>query len=384
MNERNLTAGMAALILALIVALGLGLLGCVNPTGGGAAGIPASGGEPADGTAAVVPAGGGAAAGVSATGVSLDEFTITLGIGGGSRAAAGPGAGTIRYGKILNTAQVIVADAEGNVVYFAQDRRANNSDNDIEISAKVQAGETYHFLVLMGHTERNYSGEEPDNEYQYQDAAPTLLAAGFTTAAVTGDGQAITIAMKPLVVDTVFSYSGVTAPAALPDGVRLPQGVAAAVTWKLTNGLTPLINAQKAVRSGAGDKLGAVKITTTVRKNTNTNDDVTANNVLLSGADDNEISAAVSTAAAVSAGSAYFNLTYAPFNLTDGSVWTGKSFNVTNVKVDASGVPQWIIRNGINNDAQNGDTAFANPTATISGDSLWSNGGEERERGRTL
>jgi uncharacterized protein YjdB len=55
-------------------------------------------------------------------------------------------------------------------------------------------------------------------------------------------------------------------------------------------------------------------------------------------------------------GSANFNLKYVPFSLNSADKWAG--FTALNKK---EGVPVWIIRNGINDQAQNSNTDFSSP-----------------------
>jgi hypothetical protein len=55
-------------------------------------------------------------------------------------------------------------------------------------------------------------------------------------------------------------------------------------------------------------------------------------------------------------GSANFNLKYVPFSLNSADKWTG--FNALNKQ---NGLPVWIIRNGINDQAQNSNTDFSSP-----------------------
>jgi hypothetical protein len=73
--------------------------------------------------------------------------------------------------------------------------------------------------------------------------------------------------------------------------------------------------------------------------------------------DDNTITQDLSsyTGTVGQSGSANFNLTYVPFSLTDPAKWT-----VTSTKhfSGTGGIPQWIIRNGVNDEPQDEDTDF--------------------------
>jgi hypothetical protein len=285
-----------------------------------------------------------------------EEFTVSIGTGGGgkARSVAGPGAGTIRFGSIRNIAQVIVADTGGKIVAFDEVRRATTGTISQNLSVSIPSGASYHFLVLMGHL--NYT--VADGNYTYPSSeAPMLLAVGFATTAISG-ADPVTITMKPVVVDTAFAYGGAEAGAAL-GGVTLPKDVPAALTWTVTNGFGPLIAAQKAVRGGGGGDeprfLEAITITG--------NGVDTGVQPVLSGIGYNEITTNIVTTSLESNGYANFNLKYAPFNLTATGAWTGfvsgaaDPYSDPYVDVD-DGVPVWIIRNGVNDAAQNDDTTF--------------------------
>jgi hypothetical protein len=352
MKSRNVffIAGMLA---AFIVAL----VGCVNPLSyteasweAPSADAPASGGEYAD---------------VPSTGVQPEEFTVTLGTGagGGSRAVAGPGAGTVRYGSIRNTLQVIVVNQAGNtVVDFKQVRRTRDIETGATIAVEnVVTGGTYHFLVLMGHQERDYDNES-GGIYKYKTGqAPTLLAAGFTTATISGAaGETITVTMNPVVVDTVFEYDNTMTGAALA-GVTLCQGVTAELIWTVTSGFAPLINAQKKISGKENENTLLFKAGKTIVRHGVTVDEPPVNS--LDGINFNAITLADIGTTAVGDGSANFNLKYVPFNLI-GTAWGSESLKAEVIK-EASD-PVWIIRNGINDEAQNNYTVFLNPAETSS------------------
>jgi hypothetical protein len=96
----------------------------------------------------------------------------------------------------------------------------------------------------MGHTERNYAGENPAVNYEYKNEPPTLLAAGFLENQTINGVTDLPITMKPLKVDTVFIYGEVTAKATLPV-TELPAGIGASVVWTLTGGFETLLDAQR-------------------------------------------------------------------------------------------------------------------------------------------
>jgi hypothetical protein len=219
MKRRNLAAFAAAYILALI--------GCFNPLsppGEAVRGGAAAGDAQADGSGQEEPDSRPA-------GITGEDFALTLAVSvaGEGRAIttpSGAGTGTIQYGSIRNVAQVIAADAAGKIVAFHQVCRDSGNANGATLTVSVPPG-VYHFLVLMGY--RPYSGESTGTYTGYSPtAAPTLLAAGFTTAAVTADTAGVPVTMKSVVVDTAFGYGGVETGAMLPstahpDGVTLPR-----------------------------------------------------------------------------------------------------------------------------------------------------------------
>jgi hypothetical protein len=133
-----------------------------------------------------------------------EPFSVDIMIGEESaRSVAGPNALLIK-GGILNIAQLIVTDDDGKIVAFEEVRkeRVDETSGVLRI-ASIPFGQTYHFLLLMGHLDYTKVNET----YEYlDDVAPTLLAAGLKEQRVTGSGK-VTVTMLPLVVDTVFTTS---------------------------------------------------------------------------------------------------------------------------------------------------------------------------------
>jgi hypothetical protein len=298
------------------------------------------------GDAAAVDA---AAAGAAAdrrgpAGLREEEFTLTLHVGeeegSGGRSVMGPDAGGIELGKIRNTAQVIVVDAETRVVKD-QDlvRKGKDNEDSAPLAIKVETGKKYHFLVLMGHTERTY-GEAAGSPIAYVSGAqPTLLAAGFLADQAINGATTLNITMAPLLVDTAFTYGGVTAQAAA-GGNELPAGVEAGLVWTLTGGLAALAQAQNTtgLPSGGGTNWGALNLAEgkTVLRFAGESTDTEAPAVL-SGAGHDRVTLALGARAAGVEGSANFRLTYHPLG--------------------QSATP-WILRNGVNDKAQDKDTTF--------------------------
>jgi hypothetical protein len=305
---------------------------------------------------------------------ALDPFTIDVVIGKNTEAArsvAGPDAARIK-GDIRNIIQLIVVNDAGEIAAFDEIRRGGASETEALLSVDfLPLGQTYHFLLLMGHWERNYDAENDEN-YAYTAGPPTLLAVGLKDQLVTGSGK-ITITMRPIVVDAVFE----TADTEIPAGERRtaaavsggkPERVSLfpvnwGVTWTIKqgafgNGLTDLIRAQKIPDPQAGDALLLLGRKTIIRgtgfDGDAVNDAALAGNVVTLpsiGAYTSGITRIGKT------GSVNFALEYVPFNLTASGAWNRIDKSVFDV---GAGGPVWIIRNGVNDKAQNGDTDFNN------------------------
>jgi hypothetical protein len=157
-----------ALAAAAVIAV---VSGCFNPVQPRAR-IPSS----ADGTFTD---------GTSTDGTSTNApFTVTLQVGGeaASRAVVGPNDYGIKSGGIRNIVQIIVIKADtGEVESFQQISQINSQEKIGSFTVPdLWVGSQYHFLVLMGHRERDYDAEtNPEVEYIYKDDSPTLLAGGL-------------------------------------------------------------------------------------------------------------------------------------------------------------------------------------------------------------
>jgi hypothetical protein len=299
-----------------------------------------------------------------------EPFMIDVLIGkdtGEARSIAGPDAARIK-GDIRNIIQLIVVNDKGAIVAFDEVRRG--SDNEKEAKLRVEAltfNKKYNFLLLMGHWERDYDAESGGN-YEYKKNPPTLLAAGLAEKTITGNGT-VNVPMWPIVVDTVFTTSANDVPSRIVEPV-VAEGKPLVVNllpfdWKVTwtlkrgntgdSGLTDLIQAQKKASSGSGDNLLLKSQKTIVREAGSTlikDTTVTGNAVTLSISDYTSGVKRIGTSASVN-----FNLEYIPFNKTGAGIWT--AFN-NKSKFDLSGnnTPVWIIRNGVNDEAQNSATDF--------------------------
>ncbi|MDR0378248.1 MAG: hypothetical protein LBH70_10700 [Spirochaetaceae bacterium] len=313
-----------------------------------------------------------------------DPFTITLSLGDGpeSRSIVGPDSAAIQYGHIRNIAQVIVMDAEGKtVVDFAEARRNNEKDKGADIRVKnVSKGNTYRFLVLMGHLERDYTtlGEN----FVYTDKPPTLLAAGSAKTIIHENQASITITMYPLVVDTVFVTNGEDRwNAALPKNgeTALPVNVDGEVIWTVGGrGFTSLINAHAGITGTPADpndpndpndnrweldeskESGGIDVTSRIQvwRGNTWEDGETSGTLIPYRLGHNQITLAISDYMKDlgNSVSAAFNLKYVPFWKENGEDWRNLT---SNASVDENHVPVWIIRNGVNDEAQNEDTNFS-------------------------
>jgi hypothetical protein len=291
------------------------------------------------------------------------SFTVDIFIGPDtqSRSIAGPDNARI-MGDIRNIIQLIVMDDSGKIVVFNEVRRKNDAEKDVKLIIEaIPFGKTYHFLLLMGHWERDY-GAEAGGNYEYTDNPPTLLAAGLWDQLITGNGK-VTMTMWPIVVDTTFT-SGIRTAGPV---VNMGKPEAASllpvdwdVTWTLKRGLTgnglmDLVNAQKIPDSAAGDAL-LLKSTpqTMVREGTVAG---TWSDAVLNG---NVITRSIKEYTSGfkkigTKGSVNFKMEYVPFNLTGAGEWSGAGTSAFDLR---KGGPVWIIRNGVNDLAQDGDTDF--------------------------
>jgi hypothetical protein len=279
----------------------------------------------------------------------LEPFTVTLSIDGdgSARAEAGPTGSVIGKGGICNFIQLAVVDpATGKVHTLTDARQKDAAQKEATLRVKnISYGKNYEFLLLMGHWERDYGAETPNGDYRYvADRLPTLLAVGRTMAHITTADNTITITLYPLVVDTKFTTID---NARTVKTVKNGKGVLTQGTWKLvweitrgtsgTNGFTDLFVAQKTspLFKDTFAQVGGSRQTTgiTLIGNTFTLDA----GFLAKGAK----------------GYANFNLSYVPFSLNTADQWNG--FSCLNKK---DGFPEWIIRNGVNDLAQDADTDF--------------------------
>jgi hypothetical protein len=279
----------------------------------------------------------------------LEPITVTLSIDGdgSARAAAGPTGSVIGTGGICNFIQLAVLDPATGKVHTLTDARQENSGqkNATLRVEKMIYEKDYEFLLLMGHWERDYKAESPNGNYRYVEShLPTLLATGRQTAHISLGNNTVTITMYPLVVDTKFTSAD---KAKTVDTVK--DGVFSLVpgTWNQvwtvvrgksgTDGFIDLLAARKTndLFRDSSAQVGGSRQTTGITLNGNV------------------FTLAAGLLAAGAGGYANFNLSYVPFSLNTADKWNG--FTGLNKK---DGLPGWILRNGVNDLAQNANTDF--------------------------
>jgi hypothetical protein len=305
-----------------------------------------------------------------------DPFTVDILIGkdGSARTVAGPDSARIKS-DIRNVIQLVVTDDAGHLIAFDEDRRESDTDQAASLAIdSITFGQTYHFLILIGHWERDFPAEKTGGgDYVYkEDTPPTLLAAGLKDLLVTGSGK-ITVVMWPIVVDTTFHTPNTGAPSpttgpAVTDGKPGKVGILPvdwSVTWTVKqgatgNGFTELVRAQKIKDSQAGNEL-LVRSKKTIARGTGFTGD-TVSDAALSGTEKNTITLPITPYTSGirrigTSGSVNFRLEYVPFNLTDPGEWSTVDDTVFNLEETG---PVWIIRNGVNDLAQDEKTDFNN------------------------
>jgi hypothetical protein len=263
-----------------------------------------------------------------------------------------------------------VLNGAGRIVSFAEERKKTVNDEGVTLPVSVQAGETSHFLFLQGHWP--YTAKSDQGVYTYENKSPTLLQAGFVSAPITRGNNVISIAVRTLVADTAF----VPAAALKVKGVE-PKAVGAvshlipgewSLTWTIKqgwvdeddedksraegNGFEALVNARKILYPSTA--IPAFKS----RKGLVDDKPVDATSLTVSG---NVISLTQKNLEASGVTHyANFNLEYVPFGLTekDGGWADWAKYNAKSEFKLNEGGPVWIIRNGINDLAQDGNTKY--------------------------
>jgi hypothetical protein len=303
----------------------------------------------------------------------LDEsFTVTFTINGDdeARSVAGPDANRIYvFGAdgIRNYAQLIVLDQSSTttpktVAAFAEQRKVTADNENFELSiGNLAPSKTYSFLLLMGNWERTDNGV---GNYAYNETKkPTLLAAGITTQELAQPGETtVSITMWPIVVNTRFKQvtqttteivepkvdAGVPRPAYLTPGEwKVEWAIQRSIAG--TNGFEKaLIPAQVKAGTGGSAELVVKSKEIYFPGDSKIQETGAISNILIDDIPSGETQNGDSD-------SVYFNLEYVPFNLTDLSYWEGKTSSFLDPTKDT---PAWIIRNGLNDLAQDGNTNF--------------------------
>ncbi|MDR0386999.1 MAG: hypothetical protein LBH57_03090, partial [Treponema sp.] len=310
-----------------------------------------------------------------------EPFTVDVLIGKDTqaRSIAGPSAERIREG-IRNIYQLIVINDDGKIVAFDEVRRMKQDDNTATFRIEsLGFGHDYHFLLLMGYWK--WTGVDSKGVYKYDDAVPpTLLAAGLKTQMVTGSGT-VTITMWPIVVDTVFTTTDLDVPSQKvtpeiikkagtdeihPQTVELPP-VDWKITWKVQrsdsagDGFAELIKARNKMWGTVPQELFSGSKGLVWEDGVNKEE---GNNLVFDTVNKNFITLDISKYTSGitkigKKGSANFNLEYVPFNLEDAGKWKeADSKRKSNFGLDGKKLPVWIIRNGMNDDAQTDKTDF--------------------------
>ncbi|MDR2051804.1 MAG: hypothetical protein LBP80_00170 [Treponema sp.] len=302
----------------------------------------------------------------SAGGAGEEEpFILTVVVDAGDapprRSLAGPSLNQIDKGPgVRNYVQIIVLDDAKNVVAAEDLLNGGTGNNTITIKGVTCTNE-YTFLALAGHWQRNYAA----GYYRYVEGVPpTLLAAGCVTAAPTGG--TINIEMYSVKLGTSFtgSSSGKIVEPVITDGkpraVILDPEEDWAVTWEIKGtGINYLFKAAEknidtieledfAALFPPGDRAGILRIGGDPVDPAPDVAYVSPKKITL-----NIDAKTLSQAAWNTPGSVNFNLWYKAFNGAAGINWD---------KLDRP-VQKWIIRNGINDEAQNAGTVFDETTA---------------------
>ncbi|MDR2662539.1 MAG: hypothetical protein LBC31_06030 [Treponema sp.] len=321
-----------------------------------------------------------------------DPFEVKVWIGGEAgnrnaarRSIAGPDDTQLAVGadSVRNFAQLIVMDEERNITAVVEERRRDDSPTVDFTVDSLPFNKTYHFLLLMGHWERDYANETPnDGEYRYLDRPPTLLAAGLASRKIAQNDPSVTISMHSIQVDTKFIPDNLikykeTEPELVnghPKIVPLETGATWNFTWTVRGegAYDALETAQNLANlsgsdpgyAAAGLKFKEHRIMVETTRTGTPLQDITGS---ITGKWDSDIKG-VSVTRKIgmfsngNSGWGYFNLNYIPFNKFEAGDWEGfKTASIYPELYDSAGFPVWIIRNGINDEEQTGDTYF-NPS----------------------
>ncbi|MDR3130451.1 MAG: hypothetical protein LBU18_02795 [Treponema sp.] len=334
-------------------------------------------------------------------------FTVEINIGDDSLNArfqhdsartvlSGAGDSMSLINNYANFAQLAALDENGRISYMGESFKAKDAEGAVFDIPGALAKQSKIYLLLMGRWEEGA-------------ANPTLLAAGCSTS-LSDDENKVLLYMWPIVVKAEIN-SSLGLPASnsnsnVPVKYNRESGAAelwpadCEIKWTITDGtktsgdpLAPLIAAQEilaAVKEGRavpetpsggiwdGEYSSEKKplkvekeLIKSRGKNTADGAEWDDEKVLSTGeVAGNVISLDLSgyTAgleAQFNEGYVYFNFEYVPFNLNDPAAWLEWEGN-SEFKLDGLGLPVWIIRNGLNDEAGDENTEFDRPAAGVS------------------
>jgi hypothetical protein len=291
-------------------------------------------------------------------------FTVSVYVGR-SRSVTGVSTVQIKSG-LYNFVQLVVLDQNGALVALEEVRKNKSDETSAELQVDtVTQRQNYHFLLLFGYWERIFANESTDNEgvttFAYnENAKPVLLAAGYQSQEIDGGGM-VTVTMWPLVIDAAFvtpaeEVAGEPAIAQTSEVIQFGNWKA---RWTINrndsgsgnyNGLTSLLLAQSRSQTPPPALSIAAKRLVVNGVEASSESAGTTTNIVEFPLPVKDEMTDIGTGYTVN-----FNLEYVPFGLAgaDWSGYDGKSaFNL------ASSPPTWIIRNGLNDEAQNAATDF--------------------------
>jgi hypothetical protein len=263
--------------------------------------------------------------------------------------------------SLRNIIQLIVVDSAGKVASFSESRRDGDSTDTVSFNVNLPAGEVYHFLLLQGHWP--YQGEK--ESYGYLAGPPTLLTAGFASSMIASGNNPIYIKQQILATDIAFvpaagsgfkqveprtgreallvpgrwSLNWTVRKGRVENGEPLPGAAG--------NGFEALLEARKALNPFAADP-GFKGAQRSLNGAAAKSDDLSVTGNLAS----LDLDLAMNTGGFVN-----FNLEYAPFGLSgSGAGWSEYQSDLFDLN---EGGPVWIIRNGLNDAVQDGNTDFS-------------------------
>jgi hypothetical protein len=294
--------------------------------------------------------------------------------GDGARSLTGASGTQIEGAGLRNYYELIAVDmADTSKIWDFDKGGGNGATGTITVNMSIKDGHTYGVLLLGG-----YIGQPGQGGTTV--SSPTMLVAGFTTQPITATSKVL-VPMYPLVVGARFVDSplngngaGPLAPVDALTGSAaslslLPSGYKWDCVWtigsKVDNsgnvggdGLYALKLAQASLEKTGGEYYGNSTVSLTDGhayffengSNATQNDVITAT----TGSD---IKVGLPNEKFGPLSYAYFNLSYVPFGLAATGAWAeGNSFQTV-----ATSPTTWTIRNGLNDEQQNGSTDFSTP-----------------------